>query len=156
MSEANQAQQQQFAIQRIYLKDTSLETPLGVSVFAGKWAPTIQLDVNTRVERVAEDLHEVVLSLTVTAKQDDKVALLVEVQQAGIFACKGLVDEHLRHVLGTMCPEILFPYARETIDGLVVKASFPPLMLAPMNFDALYKQAAMQQQMQEKAASPTH
>jgi len=142
---AEVGQEQHFSIQRIYLKDTSLETPMGVSVFSGAWAPQIQLDVNTRAELIAEGLHEVVLSLTVTAKLEDKVALLVEVQQAGIFACKGLDDAQLRQILATMCPDILFPYARETIDALVVRASFPPLMLAPMNFDALYKQALEQQ-----------
>jgi len=142
---AEVGQEQHFSIQRIYLKDTSLETPMGVSVFSGAWAPQIQLDVNTRAELIAEGLHEVVLSLTVTAKLEDKVALLVEVKQAGIFACKGLDDAQLRQILATMCPDILFPYARETIDALVVRASFPPLMLAPMNFDALYKQALEQQ-----------
>jgi preprotein translocase subunit SecB len=145
---------QQFSIQRIYLKDASLETPLGVAVFSGQWAPKIQLDVNTRAERIGEDIHEVVLSLTATATQEDKVALLVEVQQAGIFSCKGLNDEQLRQALGTVCPDILFPYARETVDALVIKASFPPLMLAPMNFEALYKQAVMQQK--EQAQNSTH
>lgn len=153
MSEAA-TPEQVFLIQRIYLKDASLETPLGVAVFSGKWAPKIQLDVNTRTEKVGEDLHEVVLTLTATAMQDDKAALLVEVQQAGIFACKGIPPEQLRQVISTVCPDILFPYAREAVDALVIKASFPPLMLAPMNFDALYKQALLQQA--QKAASPAH
>lgn len=143
------AQDQHFSIQRIYLKDTSLETPLGISVFSGAWTPKIHLDVNSRAERIADDAHEVVLTLTVTAKVEDKAALLVEVQQAGIFVCKGLDDAQLRQVLATMCPDILFPYARETIDALVVRASFPPMMLAPMNFDALYKQALLQQENKE-------
>lgn len=150
---SDNVQEQQFAIQRIYLKDASLEMPAGVAVFSGKWSPNIQLDVNTRAEKLGESQHEVVLSLTVTAKQEDKIAMLVEVQQAGIFLCKGLSDEQLRQVLATACPDILFPYARETIDSLVVKASLPPLMLAPMNFSELYRQALIQQQ---KAAQPAH
>ena len=147
-------QEQQFAIQRIYLRDTSLEMPLGVAIFTGKWAPSIQLDVNTRAEKLSDNQHEVVLSLTVTAKQDDKVAMLIEVQQAGIFLCQGLNEEQLRHVLATNCPDILFPYARETIDSLAVKASLPPLMLSPMNFSELYRQALIQQQ--QKAAGASH
>jgi preprotein translocase subunit SecB len=150
------APEQIFTIQRIYLKDASLETPLGIAVFSGKWAPKIQLDVNTRTEKVGEDLHEVVLTLTATALQENKTALLVEVQQAGIFLCKGISVENLRHVVSTVCPDILFPYAREAIDALVIKASFPPLMLAPMNFDALYKQALLQQEAQKASATPAH
>ena len=150
----SEAPVQQFAIQRIYLKDASLETPLGVASFSGKWAPNIQLDVNTPAEKVVEDAHEVVWSLTATARQEDKVALLVEVQQAGVFVCKGISEDQLRHTLATICPEILFPYAREAIDAFVIKASFPRLMLAPMNFEALYRQALLQRQQQE--AQPTH
>ena len=149
------APEQQFAIQRIYLKDASLETPSGITVFSSKWAPKVQLDVNTRAEKIGDDVHEVTLSLTVTATQDEKTVFLVEVQQAGIFACKGLAGDQLRQVLTTMCPDILFPYARETIDTFVVKASFPALMLAPMNFDALFKQALLQQQAQQATAA-TH
>ena len=144
-------QEPQFAIQRIYLKDASFETPAGIKAFAQKWEPRIQLDVNTRSEKVAEDGHEVVLRVTLTARQNEETLLLVEVEQAGIFVCKGLTDEQKRHVLGTRAPDILFPYLRETIDNLAVKGSFPPFMLAPMNFDALYKQALEQQAAQQPA-----
>jgi preprotein translocase subunit SecB len=145
------ADQPQFAVQRIYLKDVSFETPLGVDVFKGKWEPKIQLDMNTKTKSLDDDNYEVVLNLTVTANlADDKVGFLAEVQQAGIFTCKGFDNEQLRQIHSVNCPEILFPYARETLDSLVVKGSFPALMLAPMNFEALYRQALAQQQQQQE------
>ncbi|MGI9292947.1 MAG: protein-export chaperone SecB, partial [Pseudomonadales bacterium] len=96
------------------------------------------------------DLYEVVLKLTLTAKQEDRTAFLVEVEQAGIFLCKGLEDQSLHQVLGALCPSILFPYAREIIDTTVVKGAFPAVMLAPINFDAFYQQA-LERQKQEAA-----
>ncbi len=141
-------QAKEFAIQRLYLKDLSFETPMGADVFKEAWKPKIHLDVNTKNEQLEDDVFEVVLSLTVSAKMEevDKTGFLVEVHQAGIFTCKGLKDDELRHVLSTVAPNILFPYAREAVDSAVIKASFPPLMLAPINFDALYQQALQQQQ----------
>ena len=91
------------------------------------------------------------LTITVTAKQDDKNAFLVEIQQAGIFFVAGIEGEQLRQILATVAPNILFPYAREAVDNMVIKGGFPPLMLAPVNFDALYQQAMAQQQAQEAA-----
>lgn len=151
----SQAPAQQFSIQRIYLKDVSFETPIGVDAFKTQWAPKIQLDVNTKANKVADDIHEVVLSLTVSANQDDKTVLLIEIQQAGLFAHKGLEGDQLTQVLNTVCPNILFPYARELIDSLAVKGSFPALMLAPINFDALFQQA-IQQQNAAKEGSTSH
>ena len=150
-----QKPEQQFAIQRLYLKDASYETPAGIEVFKSQWKPKIQMDVNTRTETLEEGVHEVVLTITITAKQEETTGFLVEVQQAGIFKCSGLSDEQLRFVLSTQCPNILFPYAREVVDSLVTKGSFPALMLAPMNFDALYHQA-MQQQQKEAAEQSKH
>ncbi len=95
------------------------------------------------------------MSLTITVKLDDKVAFLIELQQAGIFAIKGLEDNQIAHVLNTMCLQILFPYARETIDSVIIKGSFPALMLPPINFDALYAQAVAQQQENAKQGTPT-
>ena len=135
---------QQFTVQRIYLKDMSFETPAGVEIFKQQWKPSIQMDVNTRNEVIDQDIYEVVLTITITAKQGDDVGFLVEIQQAGIFICKGFDANDLRQALSAACPNILFPYARETIDSIVVKGSFPALMLAPMNFDALYHQAMQQ------------
>ena len=152
MSDA-QTPEQQFSIQRLFIKDISFETPAGSEMFKQQWKPEVHLDVNTRNEKLEDDIFEVVLTLTITAKQDDKTAFLVEVQQAGIFLAKGIVDDQLRQVLGTVAPNILFPYAREMVDSLVTKGSFPALMLAPINFDALYQQAIQQQQAK---AEPKH
>lgn len=152
MSE-EQAQGQQFSIQRLFIKDVSFETPSGAEIFKQQWKPQIHLDVNTRNEKLEDDVYEVVLTLTITAKQEDKTAFLVEVQQGGIFLAKGLEGDQVRQVLGTVAPNILFPYAREMVDSLVTKGSFPALMLAPINFDALYQQAL---QKQDKSTEKTH
>jgi preprotein translocase subunit SecB len=136
--------EQQFALQRIYIKDSSFEAPLGAQAFTKQWRPQVNVELNTQSSSVAEDTFEVILTITITAKLDDETAFLVEVQQAGLFLVKGLDNENLRRVLGIMCPTILFPYARETVDSMVLKGSFPPLMLQPVNFEALYMQAAQQ------------
>jgi preprotein translocase subunit SecB len=149
----NQEPQQQFALQRIFIKDVSFETPLGAKAFTKQWQPKIHMDLNTRNTKLDDNNFEVVLTLTVTAKQDEETAFLIELQQGGIFLCKGLEAAQLQQVLGAVCPGILFPYAREAIDNLVVKGSFPPLMLAPVNFDALYQQALKQQQDQSEATA---
>lgn len=132
---------QQFAVQRIYVKDLSFEAPLGVNAFSQPWKPQVNQEINTKNQKVSDTQYEVVLSLTITVKLEDKVAFLVEIQQAGLFAVKGLDDQQLAQVLNTMCLQILFPYARETIDSLAIKGSFPALMLPPINFDALFAQA---------------
>lgn len=143
--------QQQFALQRIFIKDISFEAPLGAKAFQKQWKPQVHLDLNTVNSKLDDNHYEVVLTLTVTAKQEEETAFLIEVQQAGIFMCSGLDASALRQVLGAMCPNILFPYAREAVDSLVTKGSFPPLMLAPVNFDALYQQALQQQQQGESS-----
>ena len=138
--------QQQFVMQRIYNKDLSFESPSTPDVFKKQWQPKVNVDLNTRSNAIDEQgNYEVVLSITLTAKIDDETAFLVEVQQAGIFSIVGFDEEQLRRVLGTAAPNILFPYARENIDSLVVKGGFPPVMLAPVNFEALYEQALRQQ-----------
>jgi len=143
--------QQQFTLQRIYLKDVSFETPQGHEVFRQQWKPRVNLELNTRQTRIDDNNYEVVLTVSVTASIEDKAAFLAEVQQAGIFFVNGLPEAQLRQVLGTVCPNILFPYAREAVDSLVVRGSFPALMLAPVNFDALYQQALQQAQSQAQA-----
>jgi len=148
MTENTNAAEQQFALQRIYIKDSSFEAPLGAKAFTKQWRPQVHVDLNTGSNRIEGDNYEVVLTITITAKLDDETAFLVEVQQAGLFMVKGLDGENLRRVMAIMCPTILFPYARETIDGLVLKGSFPPLMLQPVNFEALYVQALQQQAQQ--------
>ncbi|MGH1471861.1 MAG: protein-export chaperone SecB [Cellvibrionaceae bacterium] len=149
---AQEGNDQQFALQRIYIKDLSYESPLGVAAFNQNWKPQVNQEINTNNTKVGEDAYEVVLSLTITVKLDDKVAFLIELQQAGIFAIKGLENQQIAHVLNTMCLQILFPYARETIDSIIIKGSFPALMLPPINFDALYAQAVAQQQKNNEEA----
>ena len=150
----SQAPQQQFTLQRIYTKDISFESPSTPDVFRQQWQPNVNIDLNTKSARVDEEgNHEVVLTLTVTAKMGEDTAFLVEVQQAGIFFVVGIEGEALRQVLATVGPNILFPYARESIDALVVKGGFPPLMLSPVNFEALYRQAVAQQAQQENATA---
>lgn len=146
----NSAAAGQFAIQKIYLKDISFEAPHTPLIFTEKWAPNVDLQLSSTSQTVDENLYEVVLTVTVTAKLGDKPAFLVEVQQAGIFTIQG-VGENLGHVLGSFCPNILFPFAREAVADLVTRGGFPQLLLAPVNFDALY--AEHLQRMQQNAAS---
>lgn len=151
--------QQQFGVQRIYLKDASFETPLGAEAFTQEFQPKINLDLNTKNKRLDDKHFEVVLSLTVNAVfgegDNERTAFLVEVQQAGIFVIEGFEPAQAHQTLGTVCPNILFPYAREAVDNFVTRGSFPALMLAPVNFDALYlsamRQMAEQQQAQAQA-----
>lgn len=138
----------QFAIQRIYTKDISFETPNSPAIFTEKWEPQVNVDLNSSGTKLGEGVYEVVLSLTVTAKLGEKTAYLAEVQQAGVFSLEGFNEQDLGGMLHSFCPNILFPYAREVISDLVSKGSFPQLLLAPINFDALYAQHLQQQQAQ--------
>lgn len=151
---ANGADEQpavQFSLQRIYVKDLSFESPKSPAVFQTQWSPKVNLDLNTRHTALQDGIHEVVLSLSATVTNgEDEVTFIAEVQQAGIFAITGLDEAAMRHTLGAFCPNILFPYAREAIDSLVGRGSFPPLMLSPVNFDALYAQN--EQRRQQEAA----
>jgi len=141
-----------FAIQKVYLKDISFETPSGLEAFTKTWKPNVQQDLNIQVTPVEEGLYEVVLLLTITARIENKVVFLVEVKQAGLFAISGIEGIQLSHAINTLCPQILFPYARETIDSLLTRGGFPPLMLAPINFDAVFAQAVMMAQKQAEGA----
>ena len=142
-----QVAQAAFSIQKIYLKDISFETPSGLEAFTKTWQPNVQQDLNIQVTPVAEGSFEVVLLLTLTARIENKVVFLVEIKQAGLFAITGIDGMQLSHMLNTLCPQILFPYAREAIDGILNRGGFPPLMLAPINFEAVFAQAiAMAQQ----------
>ncbi len=146
--------QQQFAMQRIYNKDISFESPSTPDIFRKQWQPKVNVDLNTKSDKVDDQGNfEVVLTITITAKVDEDTAFLVEVQQAGIFMINGFEGEDLRRILGTAAPNILFPYARENIDSLCVKGGFPPVMLAPVNFDALYQQALNQAQQEGAPAA---
>lgn len=144
-NQEQQAQETQFMIQRIYVKDLSFETSNCPAVFQQKWEPELSLDLNTQHTKLDEGVYEVALTVTATVKNQNATAFLTEVQQAGIFTIQGAPVEQLDHLLGSFCPSILFPYAREAITAEVVRGSFPQLVLAPINFDALYMQ-----QMEEK------
>ena len=146
--------QQEFAIQRLYIKDLSLEAPNTPQQFREEWKPKVDLSLNTNSRVITPDVHEVSIKATVTAKNGDNVAFLVEAEQAGVFTVKNFPEENLKHMLGSYCPNILFPYLREVISDLVIRAGFPQLALAPVNFDALYVQAQkMQKEKQEKEAA---
>ena len=150
--EAAAAQQPQFAIQRTFIKDLSFETPMGIKVFTQQgFQPKMQLDVTTGGSLVGDNTHEIILTLTVTAKVEEETAYIIELQQAGLFVVAGFPEEQQKHVLGAVCPNFLFPYAREAIDGIAVKGGFPPLQLAPIDFDALFRNA----QAQNAGDSPT-
>lgn len=142
------AAEQQFIIERIYVKDISFEAPNSPEIFTqGDWEPETNLNLNTEVNSLGEDHYEVELHLTVSVKsKDEKIAFLVEVVQAGAFMIKGYPQEQLSHLLASYCPSNLFPYAREVISNLVSKGSFPEMHLSPINFDALYAQRQQEEQ----------
>lgn len=142
----NEQQQVQFAIQRIYTKDVSFEAPNSPAIFRKEWKPDLKLDLNVKHEKVEDGVYEVVLTLTATNKVDDQVAFLCEVHQAGIFTIgEDVQDGQMAHMLGSFCPNILFPYARECVASLVNRATFPQLNLAPVNFDAIFARHMQQQ-----------
>lgn len=147
--EANKEQQAadaQFMIQRIYVKDLSFETKNTPAAFQQRWEPELTLDLNTQHTQLEKGVYEVALTVTATVKNQNAVAFLVEVQQAGIFTIQGAPAQQLDHILGSFCPSILFPYAREAITAEVTRGSFPQLVLSPINFDALYVQQLEQKQ----------
>lgn len=127
----------QLALQSVYLKDCSYEAPNGPRI-EGAWNPQINLDLNTTVNGISPELREVVLTVTVAAKQDEVTVFLVEVKQAGVFMMKNLSEVDLNRALGTICPSVLFPYARAAVSNLVTQGGFPQFLLPPVNFDALH------------------
>lgn len=147
--------QAEFQIQRIYIKDLSFESPNSPDVFQTDWEPEIKLDLDTKSAQLDANTYEVVLTLTVTCKSSERVGFLCEVQQAGIFTVEHLNPPQLAHCLGAFCPNILFPYARETISTLVMKGSFPQLNLAPVNFDALYASHVEKSKLEQNVESET-
>jgi len=144
----------QFAIQRVYTKDVSFETPNSPAIFQKDWKPEIKLDLDTRSNKLADNTYEVVLSVTVTATVEDKTAFLAEVQQAGIFTIGNLAEAQLAHTIGAFCPTTLFPYARETVASLVNRGSFPQFNLSPVNFEALFASYVQQRAAEAQANAP--
>lgn len=142
----------QFALQRIYIKDASFEAPNTPRTFTQEWKPEIKLDLNSGARKVDEGFYEVSVKVTITATNGEETAFLVEMMQCGLFAIQNIPEDQLQPMLGAMCPNILFPYLRESVDAMVVKGGFPALMLAPINFDALYQQRVQQAQQQAEQA----
>ena len=153
-----QAPETQFMIQRIYVKDLSFETSNTPAVFQERWEPELSLDINTQHKELEQGVYEVSLTVTATVKNQNSTAFLAEIQQAGIFTIQGAIPQQLDHLLGSFCPSILFPYAREAITSEVIRGSFPQLILAPINFDALYLQQMeqIQKAAAEKESEKTH
>lgn len=140
-------------IKRIFLKDLSFETPMGLETFNHNWKPKVEQELNVQVIDHSDNHYEVVLLITATAYIEDKVAFLVEVKQAGLFAVAGLEQAQLSQVINTACPQVLFPYAREVIDSTLARGAFPPLMLPPINFDAVFAHAVQKAKQQRDAQS---
>ena len=152
--EANQeAGQPAFNIEKIYVKDLSLEIPHAPQIFLDRESPQIEVQMNTETAVLEADVYEVSITNTVTAKIGEKVMFLIEIKQAGIFRLSNLPAEDIEAVLAVMCPNILFPYLREVVSSTAVRAGFSPVMLNPVNFDMLYQQHKQQAQ---AAAVTTH
>lgn len=148
-----QQPQAQFQLQKLYVKDVSFELPNAPQIFQEDGQVEIKMNLAQRVENLAENVHEVVLTVTVTASLGEKTAYLAEVQQAGIFSIVGLNEQAKHAALNTLCPHTLFPYARRAITDLVADGGFPPLVLQPINFDQIYAQRLQEAQSQASAAA---
>ncbi|WP_027965706.1 protein-export chaperone SecB [Halomonas halocynthiae] len=149
--------QVQFSMQRVYVKDISFEAPNSPTIFEAGFKPKVGLDLNTSSRHIRDDLYEVVVKVTaqVTHNEDGATSFLAEVEQAGLFRIGGIEGAQLDHTLGAFCPNLLFPYARECIDNLVNRGGFPPLMLAPVNFEAIYAQRKKQDVEQQGDNAPS-
>lgn len=146
-----QAQQPGFSIEKIYLKDASLEVPNSPQIFTERAQPQIGIELSNIAQQIEAGVFEVAIKVTVTSKIADKTVFLVEVTQAGIFQIRNVPEENIEMIVGITCPNILFPYAREAISDLTVRAGFMPVLLNPINFEALFAQ-----QKQQQAEAGTH
>ena len=153
MSETSTTQQH-FSIQKLYLKDSSFESPASPKAFRFKqWDPKIDLNLTNKQKHIDADIYEAVLIITATVSHEENTAFLVEVHQAGLFQITGFDEEQRNYLMGSQCMNILFPYAREVISDMSVRGGFPPLIMTPVNFDALYQQHLQQQQEQPAEAA---
>lgn len=146
----DQQPQAQLALERIYAKDLSFEVP-SPRVFMGEWQPELDINLSSNAEQLDPTHFQVVLSVTVNAKNQGAVAFIAEVHQAGVFLIENVTQDQLPHLLGAYCPNILFPFAREAISDIVTKGSFPQLLLAPINFDAAFTESQQRLQQQQAA-----
>lgn len=150
-----EAPQKQIAIQKLYLKDFSFESPNSPQVFTNAdWQPKTNLNLRSAHAAVNEELHEVVLTITVEAKHEETTLFLVEIQQAGLFQVTGYGKEELEAIVGSFCPTTLFPFARESVASVVAKGGFPEFLLQPINFDALFAESKRQAAAQAAAPAP--
>ena len=136
----------QFAIQKVYVKDVSFEVPHSPEIFRDEWNPSVNMQISNQAKALENNLYDVVMAVTVTVTFGEKTVYLAEIHQAGIFHISGYPEEIIGHMLGTVCPNILFPFAREMVSDLVTRGGFPQLLLAPVNFESLYAQQLKQQE----------
>ncbi|KUJ73849.1 preprotein translocase subunit SecB [Thiomicrospira sp. XS5] len=142
-------QEKQFSIQKIYTRNISFESPNAPEIFTQEFQPQLDVDMNVETSALEDGIYHAVVRVTATTKVDDKTAFLCEVEQAGIFGISGFDDNELSYLLGTQCPNTLFPYAREAISEMVTRGGFPQLLLEPVNFDAMYASHLQQQETQQ-------
>ncbi len=143
-----------FSIEKIYVKDVSLEVPNAPEIFLEQDSPEVGIQLQIGVKKLSEDAYEVTLTVTVTAKIGEKTVFLIEVGQGGIFRIRNIPEDNMAPLLSIACPNILFPYARETVASLATSAGFAPVVLQPVNFEALYAARAQQEQQAAEAAAP--
>lgn len=151
------AQPKQFAIQKLYLKDASFESPDAPQSFRfTKWEPKIDLNLTNTQAHIEGDIFEAVLCVTATIKLEDKTAFLIEVHFAGLFSISGFDESEQKYLLGSQTMAVLFPYVREVVSDMSIRGGFPPLILSPVNFDALYQQHLQQQESASPATEAKH
>ena len=151
--EQNEELQPVFGIEKLYVKDLSVEVPNAPEIFLEREAPQVEIQLNTGGRTVGDSVYEVVLTVTVTAKVGDKTVFLVEVGQAGIFRIQNVPEAEMEPLIAVACPNILFPYAREAVSDSVIRAGFQPIVLQPVNFEGMYMQR-LQQQQEAQAGAP--
>ncbi len=140
-----QAQQPGFSIEKIYVKDVSLEIPHAPQIFTDRTQPQVSIELSNLAQQIEESVFEVAIKVTVTSKIAEKTVFLVEVTQAGIFQVRNVPAESMEMIVGITCPNILFPYLRESVSDLIVRAGFQPVLLNPINFEALFAQQKQQE-----------
>ena len=150
----SETEQPVFSIEKIFVKDLSLEVPNAPQIFLDRDPPQVEVGLQSEASGIGDGVFEVVLTVTVTARLGEKTVFLVEAAQAGIFQVRNVPDEELEPVLAIACPNILFPYARETVSDIINRAGFQPILLAPVNFEALYRQRLEQQAPQQPGEIP--
>jgi preprotein translocase subunit SecB len=143
-TETKAADDKLFAIQKLFVKDISFESPNSPMVFTEKWDPKVDINLTSDAGKAPQDLYEVTITVTITVANNEKTSYLIEATQVGIFGIKGFPDAEMGPLLGSYCPSVLFPYLREVVSELVTKGGFPPMLLNPVNFDALYAQSIQQ------------